>query len=721
MKIPRVIFPGTILVLLLGSAGLARGSEIVSIAADHLIYSRASSKVVATGHVVVDFADGYAEGVSATYDLGARTIDSAGALTFRTDQYHGTAQHAQLDPARARGRFFAAMITGDDGTLLWGDEIEQTGEHTFRITNGGFTPCDCPQAAQPAWSVHVREATIEWRKRVRFRHARFDARRVPILYAPAGILPLPEARQTGLLFPRLGWDRALGWRVRPGAFIAMGDHADSTLWFDYASRAGLGPLGEIRAVSRTGRYSLGGSWFREFSDADILYENGVQVRAASTRWDVAGRAAQHLPGALTFDVDGRIVSDDQRDRDFADNLASLTRSSTESQVRLYGAWRGPGAAAARIGVAQSLIGSGASGARIPSLRWLPDPVAFGTWPVRLRSSLRYDRIVQQDANLGDVWQPAAWLPTADRLIAQVSLGASVDPLPGWFIDADLGGLTMLRDVRDWQVATTSPYTVQATEHPSQLIAAGVAQLRSEIRLQARSTRMWQRLYAGSDLNWLRPSATLASPIESIDQLAWQTWIVPHITWRAAVSDVSLWWRADVPIRYDAGFQIVRLLAQQAALSANAGGLRVRLWRDWARNDWPLAEATIRGGPWKGQRFTVGFARRTSAATNIDWDVNRGLPEAPAIISALPYREGWLRWDWEIWRLFGAIEARRRFPVYPGEAAAWNSQIAELGYHDPCDCLRLAASWQNLPGSRGDRVDLRIDFALLGGVGTNDRF
>lgn len=687
------------------------------IEADQLEWTKLGNVVHALGHVTVVRGDMHLRTTEVTVFADHHQIETTTPVQWRMGNNSGQASAASFNSQNQTGIFYNSEILIDDGTLLWGERIERLAPDEYVIDQGGFTPCACPQQGPyPSWKISVRHAKVHWRENVRFRGGTFWGRRMPFLYLPAGYVPLPENRQSGLLIPRLAYSRRYGFSVKPGLFVALGDQADITLWSDYTTLGGFGAEAEARAVSARGSYTLGYDWFKEASDAPFLAEEG---RGPSIRWALTSQFYEEPAELFRLSGDFRLLSDSRLNSDFADDLQDLSLTTSLSQVHISREYNSIGAAIIRLAASQALLDSSTTGSRAPNLRLWSDALHLQGLPFWLGVRTGYDHFSSYNQARGNLWNPNAYDQQARRLSAGIAAGGQVDPVPGLNLAGNIGVYSLWRDRTFYTQVSTNPYRTSRSTLAITSVAVAHADASAEYGLRFFNRAGSAALRPGLDTRWSRPTDNGSFAIEDLDSPAWQTWLIPRLYVDGDLAAEALWhYQLRYPIAYAKSPRPLELWTHDLGLDVVWLSTNVRVWQNAAAHNIPRIDNYTRVTPIKGHTFGAGFSRASTTFTQTEWDLGRGGAWANDVMPLSGYRELLLTYDWKIWRLFGNITGRRRYPQFAGHPAAWVEQSISLGYHDPCECLRVAAGWTDLPGVIADRLDIRIDFAVLGGVGNS---
>ena len=133
-----------------------------------------------------------------------------------------------------------ARILSDD-YIVTGKTIVQTSPDIIIAEEAEYTTCkDCPES----WSVFAKQIVIEVGQYVRLKHAFIKVNGVTAMYFPYIIFPIKQKRETGLLFPNIGFSSSEGFKYQQPVFWVIDDYKDMTLTPSTFGDRGLG--GELQ-------------------------------------------------------------------------------------------------------------------------------------------------------------------------------------------------------------------------------------------------------------------------------------------------------------------------------------------------------------------------------------------------------------------------------------------------------------------------------------------
>lgn len=137
-----------------------------------------------------------------------------------------------------------ARIISPDFNII-ASSLKKTGEKKFEATQAEFTTCnDCKES----WSVYGDHIEVNIGNYVYIKHALVKIKGVSILYLPYIVLPIKNARETGLLFPNFFSRKDEGLSYQQPFFWAINNSTDMTFTPSFWGIRGYGLDYEYRHV-----------------------------------------------------------------------------------------------------------------------------------------------------------------------------------------------------------------------------------------------------------------------------------------------------------------------------------------------------------------------------------------------------------------------------------------------------------------------------------------
>ncbi|MGH7785710.1 MAG: LPS-assembly protein LptD, partial [Candidatus Binatia bacterium] len=289
------------------------GEEEITVDAESLTYDRRLQVLSAEGDVVIQRGDtvlradqvqlnrltNEAEATGHTWLTGPEAEIRASEMAINMENETGELRDAQIYSAKL-------------GYSLSGKRIEKGIGQTYRIEGGRFTTCNCEDGA-PSWSIAGDTLDVALDGYADLTGGTFEILDYPVFWLPRAAFPVYRERQSGLLFPRVGFSNRRGFQLLQPYYWAINKNQDVTVSLDIETSLRVGLLGEYR-------YALGGGtegafqagYFNEFfrgQTNDVVVPPGADPNVPENRWGVIGGHRQWF-GSTEGYVDLLLVGDD---------------------------------------------------------------------------------------------------------------------------------------------------------------------------------------------------------------------------------------------------------------------------------------------------------------------------------------------------------------------------------------------------------------------------
>lgn len=292
----------------------------VHYSADRQVWDRKSNRVELFGNVRLTQAGESLTSDYAVLDQNARTIDAKGNCVYvATDvTMYGEAMHFSLETRT--GLILMGRVT-TPGFTLSGARIIRAGEGRFQTNEGEYSTChDCPNS----WSMQAGDVDMEVEGYGFLKDVVAKVKDAPVFWTPYLVIPLKTKRQSGLLFPTLGYASQNGFKFVPRYFWATSRSTDMTFGLGVFTNQGV--RGEWE-----GRYQLsdrsGGQANVYYLRDSEFYHSDPEKLKTRNRWSLSGTAAQDLP----WNVEAKLTLLDVSDGAY---LQQVSRHSADIGVNL---------------------------------------------------------------------------------------------------------------------------------------------------------------------------------------------------------------------------------------------------------------------------------------------------------------------------------------------------------------------------------------------------
>lgn len=331
----------------------AEQSEVL-FEADIVTRETETSPILAEGNVRAYFGNRYLRADRLSYNPETDIVVAEGNVSI-TDENLETAFAGRVeltgDLRDGVAENFSALLA-ENARMAADTAVRKQGART-QLTRALYTACDVCQedgdSKVPTWRVRALRVTRdEERKVVRFHHAFFEIKGVPILYTPFLQGPDPSVeRQSGFLTPVIGASSRLGFNLELPYYLAISNHQDATFYPKYTSNDGMLWQGEYRKRDVSG-YHVWQAGVIDFAN-DAVDENGNPfVDTPGVRWHFFGRGYRNFGDKWTAGYDVERVSDDtylrrydvERRGDLRQEI--VTSNTNRLRSNAYARWRDGG-------------------------------------------------------------------------------------------------------------------------------------------------------------------------------------------------------------------------------------------------------------------------------------------------------------------------------------------------------------------------------------------
>jgi LPS-assembly protein len=303
-------------------------SEPWQVEADRMRYDQAGDEYIAEGSAVI-----HKQGRSLSADRIRYRVQTAMAyaegnvvLTAGTDVMTGS--YLEFDLESEKGYLDnGAIFIQENNYHIQSGRIQKVGPDLYRIDRGTVTTCD---GTPPDWKISGRDVKIHEDGSGSAWNAVLYAREVPVAYSPFISFPARNKRQTGLLYPEIGYSERKGFSFNQPFYWAIDDASDATFYTHYMSRRGLKPGLEYRYYLN---HDAKGTLLFDFLHDDQIDDGrgnasndwgyhdtgGVFLRPNHDRYWFRMSHYNPLPAGFRGFLDLDLVSDQDYLRDFKKN------------------------------------------------------------------------------------------------------------------------------------------------------------------------------------------------------------------------------------------------------------------------------------------------------------------------------------------------------------------------------------------------------------------
>ncbi len=263
--------------------------------ADKTVWDRKNNQVTLIGHAVVSQPGETITADRVELRQADHLLDAWGNCVYNAIDTVIYADEMHFNLQTRTGVIIGGRVTNDRFALT-GKRIIKLSDNRFQTISGSYTTClDCPQS----WMITADDIDMEFDGYAYMKNVTTKVKDAPFFWLPYLVIPVKKSRQSGLLFPRIGFFNG-GFTYSIPFFWAINDNSDATV--AVGEYGGRGERAEIE-----GRYLLSGrsggtGHFFFLNDATFLREIGQgpdSIYANSRRrWALDIQQIQELPGGI---------------------------------------------------------------------------------------------------------------------------------------------------------------------------------------------------------------------------------------------------------------------------------------------------------------------------------------------------------------------------------------------------------------------------------------
>lgn len=322
----------------------------MTIDADELSYDARTNTISASGEVEIRHGETVLRADRVEVNRQTQEASARGDATLVNPNVTIRASEMNIHLLEETGVLREVEIESQTmGYTLRGKQIEKREGQKYHILDGWFTACQCadPEAPIP-WSVSGDTLDIDLEGYGEVRGGRFLVRDVPVLYLPRAVFPASRERQSGLLFPRVGFSNRRGLQLLQPVYWAIDRSQDATFTVDLETAQRVGIIGEHRyALDRLSGGEMQVLYFNEAfrgRATGVTVGGSTEVDVPENRWGVIGQHVYESGDTAVF-ADLLLVGDDAFLReintftlDEAADVTLRTRPFTTSRLGALRRW-----------------------------------------------------------------------------------------------------------------------------------------------------------------------------------------------------------------------------------------------------------------------------------------------------------------------------------------------------------------------------------------------
>ncbi|MFQ5671739.1 MAG: LPS-assembly protein LptD [Nitrospinales bacterium] len=297
--------------------------ESVRISADHLERDSAKDTIKARGKVTVRYQNRAVRADRIKINLKTGKGEATGHVLITGEGTRLKAHGAVFNLKSEKAKFFNVRGEIAHSYYIKSKSARKLSDRHYKLDKSSLTTC---KGHLPDWVFEVDSMDVQVGDRALFRGATFKVRDVPLLHLPIGYVPLDNERKSGFLFPEFGSSNVNGVFINNSYFWAINRQSDATFSIDYMEKRGVRPEIEYR-------YTPSATTRGEFR-ANILDDKITN----DVIWKVDAVHQQALPRGFHVNAKLDLISANNFNKTFTNNVARRTRRSTNSFFNLTKSW-----------------------------------------------------------------------------------------------------------------------------------------------------------------------------------------------------------------------------------------------------------------------------------------------------------------------------------------------------------------------------------------------
>ncbi|WP_173931303.1 LPS-assembly protein LptD [Chelativorans sp. Marseille-P2723] len=237
-------------------------NEQMLLTADTLVYDNDRNTISAVGGVQIDYAGNRLVAQRVTYDRAtSRVIASGHVEIIERDGNRIYAERIDVTDDFSQGFVEALRVETVDETYFAAETAQRTGGRLTTFNRAVYTacePCEKKPDSPPLWQIKARKIIWDGQaKTVRFENARFEMFGLPLAWIPFFEIADPTVkRKSGFLMPGIKGGSELGIGVTVPYYLALAPTYDLTVAVTGYTKQGFLAEAEWRQRFNNGQYTL---------------------------------------------------------------------------------------------------------------------------------------------------------------------------------------------------------------------------------------------------------------------------------------------------------------------------------------------------------------------------------------------------------------------------------------------------------------------------------
>ena len=303
---------------------LENGGMVIK--ADVMTHDQNANIVKASGNVLLEWKGMSLTSAELSFNQLTEVITASGNVVLTRGEDILKGDRLVLDTVSGKGEMDNSELTiRQAGNFhLAGKKITRDSEEEIRVQEGSLTTCD---AKVPAWKFGAEELNVNLLGYGTGKNVVFYIKDKPVLYLPWIAFPVVRDRQSGFLFPRVGWSNKKGAELDLLYYWAISPSQDLTLNLDSLTKRGVGTGVDYRYLrSRNSQGDFGGY---------LIYD------LMQDRWrgQVNQKHKEIFSPEMNLRATINLTSDRNFLNDYGDKSGDYNRQTNDSTVNFLKTWQ----------------------------------------------------------------------------------------------------------------------------------------------------------------------------------------------------------------------------------------------------------------------------------------------------------------------------------------------------------------------------------------------
>jgi LPS-assembly protein len=307
-------------------------SNEVEISADQLEYDECVKKIVAQGHVVLNWGEKKVFADYVEFLIDKKSMTASGGVTIEEDGNIVHSDNIVYNYDDETGKIKETFISYSNLLYMRSKSMKKFNKDSFNLKHIVFSNCDLDE---PHSYFKANRGKLVLNKRITIYNAVFYIGKIPVLYLPFVTKSLKGGRTFSSRLEvsvEPGYTSVEGFTLKTTVSCAITDNSNASVNYDYLGKRGDGYGGDFSYVPKRGMLDI--KWY---SAKDLIYNR--------QRWSFRPNYTQRFNDIWTVRSRAELISDRNfynyynqnnwdRTANYLQSYASLTRSGHKTSTQI---------------------------------------------------------------------------------------------------------------------------------------------------------------------------------------------------------------------------------------------------------------------------------------------------------------------------------------------------------------------------------------------------